>query len=295
MVVKYPTPIGKTTSSTKKAKHAEQFGKAPEGKEAMTEKGVKFVQRLSLSRKYTEWRQMRYTTLVGAASVNLGLRVYFTCHISYANLRMAADHMIVRAQRDKTDQSGEKVIDRPVHSNPTEPLLDFFLWLGLWILSCPGAHNSTYIVGDEYSSECISNDSKEAAYSTWFNAALTQAEEDLTVGGLVEQCDGVAADFGVHAIKKFVESRLTCIPGGPPVMAALKRCGQELGQVQRRYIHEDLYGKELASRCCAMMDPSSPGIFICSFILVTPLFLIISHVIFFIQQILVCFLHGSTL
>ena len=173
--------------------------------------------------------------------------------------------MIVKTQRDKTDQTGEKMIDRPLHSNPTEPLFDVFLWLGLRILSCPGAHHSPYIVSDEMVDDCSSNDSKEAAYSTWFNNALTRAEHELTVGGLVSEIDGVAADFGVHAIKKFVLSRVTCISGGPPVISALQRCGQELGQVQRRYIHDDLYGKELASRVCAMMNPSSPGIFVSSF------------------------------
>ena len=62
---------------------------------------------------------------------------------------MQDDHIVVTMQLDKEDQGGVFMIDRPVHSNPSEPLLDFFLWLGVRILCCPGAYRSPYIVGDE--------------------------------------------------------------------------------------------------------------------------------------------------
>lgn len=52
-------------------------------------------------------------------------------------------------RRDKEDQGGDFEVERPIHSNPDDPWFDWFLWLGVRILSAAGAYKSTYICGDE--------------------------------------------------------------------------------------------------------------------------------------------------
>ena len=56
---------------------------------------------------------------------------------------------MLKMRRDKEDQGGDYVVERPIHSNPDEPLFGWFLWLGIRVLSAPGASKSSYICGDE--------------------------------------------------------------------------------------------------------------------------------------------------
>jgi len=73
---------------------------------------------------------------------------------------------------------------------------------------------------------------------------------------LVEAIGGYAKEFGCHSFKKHTETRLTTIPGGPPITSSLIRVGQNLGAIESRYVRDDLYGQDLCSRICACLDPS---------------------------------------
>ena len=73
---------------------------------------------------------------------------------------------------------------------------------------------------------------------------------------LVMAIDGVAKEFGCHSFKKTMETRLLCIPGGPPAASSYKRLGQSLGTIASTYVRDDVHGQHLASRVCALLDPS---------------------------------------
>ena len=81
-------------------------------------------------------------------------------------------------------------------------------------------------------------------------------EAELGEQDLVSAIGGVAKEFGCHSFKKTTETRLLCIPEGPPVTSSLMRVGQGLGTVTSTYVRDDIYGQELASRICALLDPS---------------------------------------
>ena len=73
---------------------------------------------------------------------------------------------------------------------------------------------------------------------------------------LVEAIGGLAREFGAHSFKKHTETRLTTIPGGPPVTSSLIRVGQGLGTVQSTYVRDDIHAQDFCSRICALLDPS---------------------------------------
>lgn len=90
------------------------------------------------------------------------------------------------------------------------------------------------------------------AYSNWLHETLIKAQKELGED-LIQAIDGVAEDFGCHSAKKLAETRLTTMPGGPPVTSALMRCGQTLN-VQGKYVRDDVYGNEICSRVAAGFD-----------------------------------------
>jgi hypothetical protein len=89
--------------------------------------------------------------------------------------------------------------------------------------------------------------------------ALAKAEQLMTEPGLVEAIDGVRQDFAAHSIKKTAFERLTTMPGGPPVASSMMRCGQKLDSVRKKYIRDDVFGKELCSRISSQYDTSDPN------------------------------------
>ena len=69
------------------ATRAEQFGRKPDGKDALTKKALIWVQRSSLNPQYTSPRQLRYATLMGSAAANLACRVVFVAHVAFVNMK----------------------------------------------------------------------------------------------------------------------------------------------------------------------------------------------------------------
>lgn len=97
---------------------------------------------------------------------------------------------------------------------------------------------------------------QDHAFGVWLKNMLHRMQSTTSEQELVEAVGGVAKEFGCHSYKKHTETRLTTIPGGPPITSSLIRVGQNLGAVESRYVRDDLYGQNLASRICSLLDPS---------------------------------------
>lgn len=133
------------------AKDAAVYGAEAEGKEAFTQKAMLFIQKAAIDNVYTSKERRRFAPLVGVSALVLGCRIFYACRVSFPNLRWKGDRIVWHLRSDKEDPGGERVIERPIHSNPSQPFFDFFLFLGIRVMCCPGASNSAYIVGDENS------------------------------------------------------------------------------------------------------------------------------------------------
>jgi hypothetical protein len=60
-----------------------------------------------------------------ACSINIGVLALYCFHVG-------EDCMVMRYDKSKADQTGEKVSNKPVYDNPFDPLVLIFLALGVW-------------------------------------------------------------------------------------------------------------------------------------------------------------------
>ena len=173
-----------------------------------------------------------------ARSINIGV-------LAFHNFRAGEDCIIVRYDKSKADQTGEKVSDKHVYDNPFDPLVSVFLALGVWFsLESARFERSESLFQEE------ENDANAA--SQRYCSQLTE----LFKGYRDELVQFIRADHAnTHGIRKGsatkASSGTTC---PPPVSSIASRGKWSVGEILYMYWHFVEPGDTYLGRILAGMD-----------------------------------------
>jgi len=232
-----------------------------EGKDSLTRKGFLNLQRLTLQGSCTK-SQMLWVPQMNAGTRNLVARVNSIGQLITSTIRWKNDCLCITLPRHKSDQTGERTIERHIHANATDPLACFIFWLGIRILCEPTAGKSHYVFGDNialyHRDGRRGPNQRDEAFGEWMGKAMSMCGgRKRTVEEQLELFDCLAKYLGTHSNRKGSLEELTTSPDGPPPVAALLRSGHSIGGVVERYILQMHGGDEFCSRICAGMDLQS--------------------------------------
>jgi hypothetical protein len=175
-----------------------------------------------------------------ACSINIG-------GLALHGFRVSEDCMVLRYDKLKADQGGEKVSDKHVYDNPFDPLVLVFLALGGWfsLESARFKHNEYLFQEDE---------NEENAASQRYCSQLTELFKSFR-DKLVQF---IRADHAnTHGIQKGsatkASSGTTC---PPPVSLIASRGEWSMGKVLDLYWHFSEPGDTYLGRILAGLDPN---------------------------------------
>jgi hypothetical protein len=175
-----------------------------------------------------------------ARSINIGV-LAFHC------FRVGEDCIIVRYDKSKADQTGEKVSDKHVYDNPFDPLVSVFLALGVWFCLESARFEETESLFQE-------DENEVNAASQRYCSQLTE----LFKGYRDELVQFIRADHAnTHGIRKGsatkASSGTTC---PPPVSSIASRGEWSMGKILDLYWHFAEPGDTYLGRILAGLDPN---------------------------------------
>ena len=147
------------------------------------------------------------------------------------HLRREGDSIIVTEQGSKSDQKGEKVVEKHVYANPYEPAICPFLTLALWTFMRPAGGTQQLYPG---------SDSK-GRFCSQLQSVL--ADTDETQRAEI----GEIKDVGAHSSRKGGASTVLSQAGGPAVSSVCHRMSQNMG-LQSRYLFSLPSGDSVVGR-----------------------------------------------
>jgi hypothetical protein len=175
-----------------------------------------------------------------ARSINIGV-------LALHCFRVGEDCMVVRYDKSKADQTGEKVSDKHVYDNPFDPLVSVFLALGVWfsLESARFEHTESLFQEDE---------NEDNAASQRYCSQLTE----LFKAFRSELVQFIRADHAnTHGIRKGsatqASSGTTC---PPPVSSIASRGEWSMGKILDLYWHFAEPGDTYLGRILAGLDPN---------------------------------------
>jgi hypothetical protein len=230
-----------------------------EGKDSLSREGFINLQKKTLTGLLNK-HQMLWIPQMNVASRNLVARISSVGQLTTTTIRWKGDALCLTIPRHKSDQSGDRIVERHVHANPKDPFCCFIFWLGIKILCDPTAGTSHFLFGDD---DIIVDgrrrvSKKDEAFGDWMKRALCGTRKDpipLDLQIRLWGCPG--KDLGAHSNRKGSYELLCGIIDGPPVAAAMIRAGHKIGGVEEKYILQPRGGDEYCSRVCAGFDVHS--------------------------------------
>jgi hypothetical protein len=175
-----------------------------------------------------------------ARSINIGV-------LALHCFRVGEDCIIVRYDKSKADQTGEKVSDKHVYDNPFDPLVSVFLALGVWFcLESARFENTESLFQDD--------ENEVTAASQRYCSQLTE----LFKAFHAELVQFIRADHAnTHGIRKGsatkASSGTTC---PPPVSSIASRGEWSMGKILDLYWHFAEPGDTYLGRILAGLDPN---------------------------------------
>ena len=176
-----------------------------------------------------------------ARSINIGV-------LGLHNFRCGEDNVVCKYDKTKSDQSGEKLHDKHIYSNPFEPTVDCFLGLGVWCcLEASQFENSEFL----FKSDDTKDDAASQRYCTQLTQMFAKHSESLRAYIREDRANS-------HGLRKgaatAASSGTTC---PPPISSIAARGEWSLGQVLDLYWHFAAPGDHYLGRCIAGLDPNS--------------------------------------
>jgi hypothetical protein len=175
-----------------------------------------------------------------ARSINIGV-------LALHCFRVGKDCLIIRYDKSKADQTGEKVSDKHVYDNPFDPLVSVFLALGVWFSLESARFENTESLFQE-------DENEVTAASQRYCSQLTELFKEFK-DQLVQF---IRADHAnTHGIRKGsatkASSGTTC---PPPVSSIASRGEWSMGKVLDLYWHFSEPGDTYLGRILAGLDPN---------------------------------------
>jgi hypothetical protein len=175
-----------------------------------------------------------------ARSVNIGV-------LALHSFRVGEDNIIVEYDKQKADQTGEKLHEKHCYDNPLQPLVSLFLALGVWFcLEAPHFEETEML---------FQNDGNEAnaasqRYCTQLCELFTKYKDRLKQYIRVDHANthGVRKGSATNA-----SSGTTC---PPPVSSVAARGEWSLGRILDLYWHFSEPGDAYLGRVLAGFDPN---------------------------------------
>jgi hypothetical protein len=170
-----------------------------EGRDSMTRKAFRNMQRMTLQPRYCTPSQMLWVPQMNAGSRCLIQRINNIGQLTFTTMRWKNDALCVTIPRHKGDTKGERMMERHIHANPYDPLSCFIFWLGVRLLSHTSVGKSHYVFGDELAADIKSTGKKKTSHTDEaFALWMRTATKDLTVEEKIRDFDGLVNQLGTH-------------------------------------------------------------------------------------------------
>jgi hypothetical protein len=175
-----------------------------------------------------------------ARSINIGV-------LAFHNFRVGEDCIIVRYDKSKADQTGEKVSDKHVYDNPFDSLVSVFLALGVWFCLEAARFENTESLFQEDGNEV---NAASQRYCSQLTELFKEFKEELVQFIRTDHAN-------THGIRKGsatkASSGTTC---PPPVSSIASRGEWSMGKVLDLYWHFAEPGDTYLGRILAGLDPN---------------------------------------
>jgi len=228
-----------------------------EGKDSLSRRAYRNLQRLALDPTIMTPSQMLWVPVMNAGSRNLAARINSIGQMVTGTIRWKNDCLCITIPRHKGDPMGDRVMERHIHANPLDPLSCFIFWLGISLISNPESGTSHFVFGDECAAAHRAEDSrkrtsvKDQAFGAW----MARAMRSFTVEDQVRLFEGLAKDHGSHGNRKGALEEMGTCPDGPGFVCVMNRSGHKLPGQAPKYIYQmQRGGDEFCSRVCAGLD-----------------------------------------
>ena len=153
------------------------------------------------------------------------------------HLRREGDCIVVTEQGSKSDQKGEKVVEKHVYANPYQPAICPLLGLAMTIFMRPDGGTQQLFPG---------TDSK-GRFCAQLQSVLKNTDE-------AQRAEiGEIKDIGAHSSRKGGASTVLAQSGGPAVSSVCHRMSQSMG-LQSRYLFSLPSGDSVVGRMVTGLD-----------------------------------------
>ena len=175
-----------------------------------------------------------------ARSVNIGV-------LCLHNFRRREDAIVCRYDKNKMDQTGERVNDKHIYDNPFDGRLSIFCAIGVWCSLQTGRLSSSE---ELFKSGNTKEESAASKYCTQLAQLLSKFKDTV-------ECFMRSAHAGTHSFRKGsatkASSGTTC---PPPVFSIASRGEWSLGKILDVYWHFAAPGDTFLGRILAGFEPN---------------------------------------
>jgi hypothetical protein len=176
-----------------------------------------------------------------ARSINIGV-------LSLHCFRTGEDSLICKFDKVKCDQSGERMYDKNMYSNPRDPLVSINLALGIWFCLKQGQFENC---GNLFQAKNSKDGTASSRYCNQLAELFCTYKDLLTNYIRSDHCNG-------HGIRKGAGTFAMCGTTCPASISAVAKRGDwSLGKILDIYWHFAEAGDAFLGRSLAGMDPNS--------------------------------------